>query len=140
MAYCKNCGSLNNDGVYNCAVCGAPMEVAQPQQPVYQANPYQQPVYQAAPVVPGKGLGIASMILGIASLVLFCFWYLALPCAIAGIIMGCIANSKAKAAGMKNGMAVAGIVCSAIAIGLTVIILVLGLIGLGTLAEYGYYY
>jgi len=137
MAYCKNCGSLNADGVQYCASCGTPMEVVQPQQPNYPVSNYQQPVQQP---VPGKGLGIASMVLGIISLVLFCVWYLAFPCAIVGVILGCIAKSHAKQAGMKNGMAVAGIICSAIAIGLSVLFLVLGLIGLGMLSEYGYYF
>lgn len=126
MAYCKNCGSLNNDGVLYCASCGAPMQAAQPQQPSYPVNNYQQPVPQS---VPGKGLGITSMVLGIIGLVLFCFWFISLPCAIVGIILGCISISQAKEAGMKNGMATAGIVCSAIAIVLVILILILAAIG-----------
>ena len=129
MAYCKNCGSLNNDGVLYCASCGAPMQAAQPQQPIYPVNNYQQPVPQS---VPGKGLGITSMVLGIISLVLFCFWFIALPCAIVGIILGCISISQAKEAGMKNGMATAGIVCSAIAIVLVILILILAAIGVAS--------
>ena len=129
MAYCKNCGSLNNDGVLYCASCGAPMQTAQPQQPIYPVNNYQQPVPQS---VPGKGLGITSMVLGIIGLVLFCFWFISLPCAIVGIILGCISISQAKEAGMKNGMATAGIVCSAIAIVLVILILILAAIGVAS--------
>lgn len=141
MAYCKNCGSLNNDGVLYCASCGAPMQAAQPQQPIYPVNNYQQPVPQS---VPGKGLGITSMVLGIVGLVLFCFWYISIPCAIVGIILGCISKSHAKEAGMKNGMATAGIICSAIAIALAIVLVILVVVGMGAafseLAEYGYYY
>ena len=141
MAYCKNCGSLNNDGVQYCASCGAPMQAAQPQQPSYPVNNYQQPVQQT---VPGKGLGITSMVLGIISLVLFCIWYISIPCAIVGIILGCISKSHAKAVGMKNGMATAGVICSAIAIALAILFIVLIVVGVGAafseLAEYGYYY
>ena len=52
-----------------------------------------------------KGLSIASMVLGIVSIVLFCIWYISLPCAILAIIFAVI--------GMKNGgkgMAIAGLV------------------------------
>lgn len=130
MAYCKNCGTNNEEGVAYCAGCGATMDAGYQspvsyQQPAYQQPAYQQPVYQqpAAPVVPGKGLSITAMVLGIISLVFCCVWYIAIPCAIVGLILGCIGNSKAKEVGMKSGMAVAGIVCSAIAIGLTLLLL-----------------
>ena len=71
--------------------------------------------------VPGKGLGIASMVLGIVSLALFCFWYIAMPCAIVGVILGFIGKSSAAKAGAKNGMATAGIVCSFIALGVAIL-------------------
>ena len=97
------------------------------QQAAYQQPAYQQPVYQqpAAPVVPGKGMSLTAMVLGIISLVFCCVWYISIPCAIVGLILGCIGNSKAKEVGMKSGMAVAGIVCSAIAIGLTLLLLLI---------------
>ena len=72
-------------------------------------------------MIPGKGLGIASMVLGIVSLALFCVLYLAIPCAIVGAILGGVALSKAKQAGVKNGMGVAGLTCSLIALGILVI-------------------
>lgn len=125
MAYCKNCGTNNEEGVAYCAGCGATMDAGYQSPVSYQQPTYQQPVYQqpAAPVVPGKGLSITAMVLGIVSLVFCCVWYIAIPCAIVGLILGCIGNSKAKEVGMKSGMAVAGIVCSAIAIGLTLLLL-----------------
>ena len=51
-----------------------------------------------------KGLAIAAMVLGIVSLVLFCIWYISLPCAILAIIFGIIAIKSSK-----RGMAIAGI-------------------------------
>ena len=79
-----------------------------------------------APAVPGKGLGITSMVLGIVSLALFCVWYLAIPCAIVGVILGCMSYSKAKQAGAKCGMAAAGIACSCVALGILVIVVIAG--------------
>lgn len=60
---------------------------------------------------PGKGLAIASMVLGIVSLVLcVIFMYLpALVCGIVGLILGIMAKKKAK-----SKMATAGFVCSLI--------------------------
>lgn len=94
----------------------------QPQQPVYQ-QPYQpayqqsyQPyqAYQKPADVPGKGIGIAGMILGIASLVCCCEGIIAGPCALIGLILSIVGVSKASKAGAKNGFAIAGIVCASI--------------------------
>ncbi len=153
--FCSQCGTNNADGAAFCAGCGAPLEneqtvkqeapvqdtPVQPEAPVYQApqNDFQ-PSYNPTPnpELPGKGMGIAGMILGIASIVFMCTFYLALPCAIVGLILSCSANGKAKKAGMKNGFAVAGIITSAIGLGLVVIYLIFAAIGFGILAEYGY--
>ncbi len=140
---CSKCGTQNADGVQFCAGCGAPMTVPQqpmyqqPQQPMYQQPMYQQPqqpmyqppMYPQQPAVPGKGLGVASMVVGIISLVLFCIWYIAIPCAIVGVILGGVALSKAKEVGMKNSLAVAGIACSCVALGIALLFILLGLIG-----------
>jgi len=119
---CNNCGNQNADNAANCAFCGAPFVAAQPVQgqPMYQAPVQPAPVQN--PAVPGKGLGIAGMVLGIVSLALWCWIYVAIPCAIVGLILSAVGLKKAKDAGMKNGMAVAGIVCSSIALGILIII------------------
>lgn len=128
--FCSKCGTQNPDNAAVCQTCGAPMaaapQQAAPQQPVYQqAAPqqpvYQQPAYPQQPTVPGKGMGIAGMVLGIVSLALFCIWYLAIPCAIVGAVLGGMSMSKAKAVGMKSGVGVAGVVCSCISLGVTII-------------------
>lgn len=69
------------------------------------------------------GCGIASMVLGIVALCLSCcFYYVSIPCAIIGIILG--------AAGLKKqagrGMAIAGLVCSIISIIPAIIIISTG--------------
>ena len=72
----------------------------------------------------GRGMGIASMVLGIISIVLTCIIYVALPCAIVGLILGIIARKKGQ-----RGMATAGVVCSSIGIALFVIMIILTAIG-----------
>ncbi len=159
--FCTKCGNNNPDGAFCCTSCGAPLNqptYQAPEQPVYQAPEqpvYQapeQPAYQAQPMynapmnppVPAKGMAITSMVLGIVSLALFCLWYLALPCAIVGLILGGLAMSKAKAAGMKSGMAVAGVVCSCIALGIAIIFMIIAIAACGAatsaINDFSYYY
>ena len=73
---------------------------------------------------PGSGLAIASMVLGILSLPLFCFWPGAIPLGILATVLGFVARSKVKAGtGAGGGMAMAGIVCGIIAIVLAILML-----------------
>lgn len=72
-----------------------------------------------------KGFCIASMVLGIVSVVLFCLWYIAIPCAILALVFGIIGVK-----GTGRGMAIAGIVTSSISLVLSIII-VIGLFILG---------
>ena len=120
---CSKCGRDNAPGVAFCAGCGAPLANAG-----MAANPGFVGGYRPmnAPV-PGKGLGIASMVLGILSLVFFCVFWFAVPCAIVGAALG--GAAKSKAAGAPSGMATAGIACSCIALGLAVLFFVLVMAG-----------
>lgn len=106
LMICPNCGFQNNDGVAFCSNCGAPVApAAQPQvqaQPVYQQPVYQQPV---AAKVPGKGMGIASLVLGLCGILIY-----PLICGILAVSFGGVARSK----GYKGGMATAGIVLGVI--------------------------
>ena len=86
---------------------------------------------------PSSGLAITSMVLGIVGLVLCWFIYIGLPAALLGVILGFIALNKVKAGtGGGRGMAVTGIVCGFIAIGLVVVVFVgfLAILGFGAKA------
>jgi len=147
--YCTNCGNYNPEDAKNCSSCGSPMNAGSPAQQenpttgyqpynpqqTYGQTPYA-PQQSARPVeIPGKGAGIASLVLGIVSLVFFCVFYLSIPAGIAGIVTGCVSISKAKSVGAKSGLGVAGIVCSAIGI---VIALLLAVAAAGAfISEFG---
>lgn len=108
MVFCPNCGTQNPDGANCCMKCGTQFVAA----PVYAA-PAQTP---APATVPGKGLGIASLVCGIVSF--FCF----------GVILGILAvvfGGVAKSKGYKGGMATAGIVLGIIGLALYVLTLIL---------------
>ena len=79
---------------------------------------YQQQTHFHQPVYPkqieySKGTSIASLVLGIVSLVIS--WAMVLfPVAILGIVFGVDGQKKAKAVGTKSGLATGGLVCSII--------------------------
>jgi hypothetical protein len=81
---------------------------------------------------PGKGLNIASMVLGIISLVLM-FWAggIGVIPAIIGLVLGVVGKDKSREVGAPTGMATAGIVCSIVALvtNIAVTILCLGCLG-----------
>jgi hypothetical protein len=80
---------------------------------------------------PGKGLGIAGMVLGIVAVVLFCVWYIAIPCAVVGLILSIIGKKKSVQAGAPAGMAKAGMILCIIALVIDIIIGVLVMAVLG---------
>ncbi len=95
--------------------------------------------YQGPTPGAGKpaGMAIASMVLGIISLVLFCIIYVAIPCAIVAIILGAVAKGKVKRGeGGGGGMATTGLVLGCIAIGIAIlwIAFVAALLGYGSSA------
>jgi glycerol-3-phosphate acyltransferase PlsY len=81
-------------------------------------------VKQTEVVNESKGLSIASMVLGIVSLVMLCIWYVSIPCAILAIIFAIVGRKKGG-----KGMATAGLVLGIIALAIDVVI-VIGVIGL----------
>lgn len=76
----------------------------------------------------GKGLAIASMVLGILSIVLSCTWF-GLIAGIVGLILAIVYNKGNGTCGMSK----AGLICSIIGIILFVVIIILGVLGLAAL-------
>jgi hypothetical protein len=92
-----------------------------------------------APALTPSGLSIASLVLGILSIVSMCaghFSLVALPCSILAITFGFIAKARANRgdAGGK-GFAIAGLVCGFIHLGLVAII-VMAILGFCIVAGY----
>ena len=102
------------------------------QQPYGGQNQYTQNTGYAEPVfqqeshstvsVESGGFGIASMICGIIALLTCCLWCLCIPLAVVSIVLGILQLQK----GTAKGMAIAGIVCSGIALVLLIILTVWG--------------
>lgn len=84
------------------------------------------PAYPQQGVIgpPTSGMAVASMILGIVSIVLF--WAIGFIFAIVGLILGSIAIKECEPRGNKKGggMAIAGIVCSSIGLLIWILIIV----------------
>ncbi len=79
--------------------------------------------YSSAPEPEKKGMSIASLVLGICGFIAWCIPLFGYPVTIVGIILGVIGMKKGG-----KGMAIAGIVCSAISLVLTVINSVAGVL------------
>ena len=138
--YCKNCGSQINDNANVCGYCGTPVHT----QNGFSNNQQQnntasgQQVYgapQPSNMDGGStGFAIASMILGIVAILMMCcvpsFWLQTIV-AVLGLVFGIISLQNKNNAG--RGMAIAGIICSGIAMVVYVIGLVFGTLALSAL-------
>ena len=84
------------------------------------------PPFVASPSAqPGNGLGVAALVLGVASLVAavsFVLFPLALPGGLFAAILGAIAVSRGRTSGAtSHGQAIAGIVCGILALVVAVV-------------------
>ncbi|PVZ60202.1 DUF4190 domain-containing protein [Arthrobacter sp. H-02-3] len=95
------------------------------------ANAYGQPAYYSVPAAP-KGLSIASMCCGIAALVGFGFFLLP---QLAAVILGHLALRREPAG---RGMAIAGLVMGYVAIAVTVLVMVIFGLVIGSARSRGY--
>lgn len=78
-----------------------------------------------------KGLSIASMVLGIVSLVFCCNTWVCIICSILAIIFGVVGKKKGGV-----GMAKAGLIMGIIALAISVLIWVLALAGFAALGSF----
>ena len=83
----------------------------------------------------GAGLAIASMVLGICSIVFCCVWYLSAVLAIVGLVLA-IVSLKGEKPG--RGMAIAGLITSII--GLVIVVVVVFILGMSLADLNSYYY
>jgi len=81
---------------------------------------------------PGKGMAITSMILGIVSLALCLYWFIALPAGIVAVVLGVLARKR----GVGAGLALAGIITGAIGAVFALIIAILAFSGGGFIKSY----
>jgi hypothetical protein len=86
----------------------------------------------APPVSQSSGMAIASLILGIVSIPLLSAYCAGVPCAILAVVLGHVARGKVRrneAAG--GGMALAGVICGYVSIGLVLALVILFVAALG---------
>jgi hypothetical protein len=87
---------------------------AQPQNWAYEAPQPYAPGYPQAPAQAQNGMAVASMILGITSIV-FCWWGIfTLVQVVLAIVFGVKGLSKANAGAGGKGMALAGLICGCV--------------------------
>jgi uncharacterized membrane protein len=82
------------------------------------------PALDTAPTRPRNGLGVAALVIGVASLVAaisFILFPIALIAALAGLIIGIVALARRQQSRATNqGQAIAGTVCSTLALALAI--------------------
>lgn len=95
-----------------------------------QVPPGQPISYSQPPQQKSVGLAVASMVLGILSVVMCCLWFLSIPMAIIAIVLGVVARGKvAQGQAGGGGMATTGIVCGIIGLLLWVLLFAIGHFG-----------
>lgn len=137
---CKNCGNEIPEGARVCVNCGVAAQEEAVVTPAAESKN-----------APGKILSIVSLVLGVLSILSNCCCsfllgmfapIVAVPFSIAGLVTGFIGMKQAKDAGEKNGMAIAGLICSVVGVIVSilfVILMVLGIAGLGAMGAIGSY-
>ncbi|MCX4659808.1 DUF4190 domain-containing protein [Streptomyces uncialis] len=84
------------------------------------------------PQPPRDGMGVASLVLGIISVVIFCLWPVALITGALAVIFGAVARSRAsKGLASNPGQALAGLICGAVGAALAAGLLVLLIVAPG---------
>lgn len=124
---CKKCNAENENGAKFCRICGTALQTQEQPAEAPAPVPYQTPVtpapnpYAAQTTPPSSsGDGIASMVLGIVSIVLCCIPIVPTICAIIAIIL----SRKETRAGKRSSCNTAGLVCGIIGLCLSILYLI----------------
>ncbi len=80
---------------------------------------------------PSKGKAIAALVLGIVSIALCLYWFIAIPAGIVAVVLGVLSRKQ----GIASGMSLAGIITGALGALFGVVIVVLSFTG-GGIASY----
>lgn len=150
VSFCSNCGAEVPLGANICSTClasspdilnqhigidtGTPQKVKMADKrggddeqatKLVVGNNFDMIRKQIEPEIPdsGKGFGIASMVLGIVSIVFVCFAYVGIPLAVISAALGGVGLSKGLKANEKNATAIAGLACSVISLGINIAVL-----------------
>jgi hypothetical protein len=100
--------------------------------PGYGQPAYGQPGYGPAPSG-SNTLAIVGLILGILSIPMSCCFYVGILPGAAGIVLGVLGQKKAaEMNGSGKGMALAGLICGAVGVALSLFWIVLNIIGTAT--------
>lgn len=93
--------------------------------PMAEAAKINQPQqHNQGPKQQADGTNIAALVLGIVSLVLWCFWFISIPCGVIAFILGIMGLKK-----NGRGMAISGIVTSSICIVIWLLVFIFAFIG-----------
>lgn len=96
---------------------GAPPPAAPPAAPPMPGQP-------AMPIGRSNGMAVASLVLGILTLVLFFTIWLPFVLGALAIVFGAVGISKANKGAGQKGMAIAGLVCGAVGIVMAILFVV----------------
>jgi hypothetical protein len=77
------------------------------------------------PLAPSNGMGTASLVLGIISVVVFCLWPVAIIVGVLAVIFGVVGRRKVRRGEATNGgMALTGLICGLVGVVLGIVLLV----------------
>lgn len=113
---CRKCGNEVDATADFCAECGTAItkEGVPPNIPPGSYPPSHAPSHEKT-----VGFAVASMVLGIVSIVLLCVWPIPIITAIVGLVLGAVSLKKNLGG---RGMAIAGVVMSVIVIAIAIAI------------------
>ena len=129
---CYKCGAEVALGRMSCEKCGAMVFSNRSKETENSQMEYKGSLHKVQQGG-GAGFSVASMVLGIISIVLFFTVFVPIPCGIISLALGGY-SLYTKRDG--RGMAITGLSCSIVALGLVIVIVFLGLAA----ADNSYYY